>query len=150
MIQSKKMALAAFIFLLTFLCLDARAALLGESAMLPVGRYELRSAVMEGFFELQGQEGAYRAFIHLTQKESEHTAELEGPARIEDKRLVMKSLADDGAELSMVFEGDRIVIRANDQAQMLYSGRNATFDGSYEYTPLGKRGTYRSTPGNMP
>jgi hypothetical protein len=33
---------------------------------------------------------------------------------------------------------------------MLYSGRNATFDGSYEYTPLGNRETYRSAPGNMP
>jgi hypothetical protein len=105
-------------------------------AMLPPGRYRLRNAVMEGTFELRGHDGAYRAFIHLTQKESGHTAELEGPARMEGNTLVMRGLEHDGAELSLTMENGRAAIRANERAQDLYSGRNATFNGNYEYAPL--------------
>jgi hypothetical protein len=106
----------------------------GEAPMPLPGIYILKSDMMEGSLEIR--DGG--AFIHLTQEELGHTAELEGPARIEGQRMTMRSLANDGAELGIVFTAGRAIIRANERAQMEYSGAHATFDGDYTCAPLGE------------
>jgi TPR repeat protein len=107
----------------------------GEEHLPPSGLYILKSNMMEGSLEFQGG-GRYHAFIHLTQDELGHIAELEGPARIEGGRLVMKSLEDDGAELGITFSNGRATLKATEQAQALYCGTHATFDGIYVYASL--------------
>ena len=108
----------------------------GAEPVPPPGLYVLKSDMMEGSLEFRDGGSGYRAFIHLTQGELGHTAELEGPARIEGRRLVMRSLEDDGAELSMSFTEGRVALKGNDRAQELYCGAHATFDGNYVYASL--------------
>ncbi|MDR1708852.1 MAG: hypothetical protein LBS70_03945 [Candidatus Accumulibacter sp.] len=94
--------------------------------------YALKNAVMEGRLELRRGLGGVRVFVHLTQKQSGHSAEIEGPARVEYGLLVVAP--GDGAELAIGISAGRAKLRANEAARERYAGRNAVFDGDYEFT----------------
>jgi hypothetical protein len=128
------MTMKKTVFITAALVLLAACGVSPAAAMTP-GAYILSNGVMTGVFELYETGAAYRAHIKLVRTQSSHVADFEGPATVEGEGLVIKSTMGDGAMIAITFKDGFADVEANDEAETLYCGRNATFNGRYRCEP---------------
>ena len=127
-------------FVLAFLLMAAVAGLAsarqGEAdAAIKPGVYALSNDAMKGHFELFKDQNSYRAHIHLIQTESEHVADFAGTATVAKNRVVIDSTEGDKARITITVANGIAVVKANQEAEMLYKGVSATFNGRYSCKP---------------